>query len=845
MPAVPATASTLYLINSQRLGDLYGSVAEGDVWTKLLALAGRSDAAGGAVIPLESNGAVATAYSSWTASGTSYCSPGKANDVVRAIGKLLDQIVTPSVKYVVIVGDDTLVPYGRVLDNTSFANERGYVTTFIGSLTRNQYMTAYGLGFLPTDDPYGDVNYTGTGPYVPELATGRLVEKPAEITAQIDQYIQKSGAIAPANALVTGYDFLKDGATRISTAHKSKLGAANVTELINDTWSKADLISAMFPTIVPVSQIDSINAHYDHYRSLPADENAANRETILYTTADVAARGASAVNGRVIYTLGCHSALAVSDFVVADALKPDWAQVYAAGGALVYMGNTGYGLGDTVAVAYSERLNALFAERLDGSMTVGQALAFAKQEYSAIPTLSGYDLKVLDQATMYGLPMLRLGTGAAPTAPLPAQTTTDASTGLASTSFSVSPSFTKVTTSLGSYYTVNGDAVFENRYPVEPFTILDVTQPNLVAHGAVVSAATSTQEDSFDVVFSRVVDDLSSLSPELVGDVSFPTKLQAIGTLATPLGTRQRLVLFAGQFRSSGLSSAGIGTQRRFTALAGNVLFAPATAKDFRPASFGPVQVTKAGATVGFAVDVTDLDENGNAGTVKRVFALYKDGADGTWKTAEFSQVGNRWSGAGPLSSNSVEWFIQAVDASGNVGVTSNKALVESVTPPVPTGSIAAHPSGAQTNGWYPESVSVTIDGAPGISYSVDGSPFTPGSFSDGERNRRALARFPGQRWLARDARDPDRRHRSGRLRQLQLRVRSGSAAGLLRRRLRHRHLHGAAARHGLDRCEDRARPRRGPRRAELRRRPALHGHGVSVQSVLSRRSTTTAFSTP
>ena len=39
--------------------------------------------------------------------------------------------------------------------------------------------------------------------------------------------------------------------------------------------------------------------------------------------------------------MGCHSALPVSDFVVGDVLKPDWAQAYAQTGAVVYMGNTG------------------------------------------------------------------------------------------------------------------------------------------------------------------------------------------------------------------------------------------------------------------------------------------------------------------------------------------------------------------------------------------------------------------------------------------------------------------------------------------------------------------------
>ena len=53
MPVVPATANTLYLFASKRFGDLYGLQAENDVWARLQTLAGRSDAAGGAVIPVD------------------------------------------------------------------------------------------------------------------------------------------------------------------------------------------------------------------------------------------------------------------------------------------------------------------------------------------------------------------------------------------------------------------------------------------------------------------------------------------------------------------------------------------------------------------------------------------------------------------------------------------------------------------------------------------------------------------------------------------------------------------------------------------------------------------------
>ena len=719
MPIVPANASTLYLFASKRFGDLYGLQAENDVWNGLQTLAARTDAAGGAVIPVDANAAVLSALA---ARATDPCSAAKANDVVRAVGTLLDdpQIVRPSVKYIVVVGDDAAgVPFGRILDNTAFANERGYTSTFFGN-ANNQYLSTYARGFLPTDDPLGDVNYAGTGPYVPELAVGRLVETPSEILAQVNQYVTRNGAIAPAKALTTGYDFLSDGASRIRASFAARLGPANSQALINDSWSKFDVLNAMFPSANP-PQIVSLNAHYDHFRALPADENAAQRESILLRSADLVGRSTS---GRVIFTMGCHSALPVSDFVAGDPLKADWSQSFAGAGAIVYMGNTGYGLGDTAAVLYSEKLNVLFADRLDGSMTVGQALAFAKQEYSATPTQSGYHLKVIDQATMMGLPMYRVGTGAPPVPPTPPVPTTDSATGLPSTSFSVTPSFTRVDTAVGSYY-VSDDSFAENRRPIEPTTKLDITQPGLVAHGALITGLTSVDQTGFNAAFSRVVEDLSAFSPELVGDVIFPTKLQWIGTVATPIGTRQRLGLFTGQFRSDGIPEAqGIGIQRRFTSLSGTVFYTPANVTDFSPPSFGPVTVSQVGGNVAFDVDITD---NGGVTNVKRVLTLYKD-ATGLWKSIEMSQSSSRWTGAGPLVGTGVEWFIQAVDGSGNVAVTSNKSAGKSVSVEPPIGTIQAQPSGPQTNGWFTDSVPVTISGAPGITYSLDGAPFTPGT---------------------------------------------------------------------------------------------------------------------
>ena len=180
---------TLYLVNSKRYGDLFGVANENAMWSKLGTLANRpvGDPARGTVIPVDAVPGVAAALTPWVNDDDGPCSPGKNNDVVRAVGAYLDTIMTPY-KYIVIVGDWTVLPAGLVPDNTLFANERDYASTFYGT-ENTQYLSSYALGYLPTDDPYGDTSYSGHGAYIPEVAVGRLVETHNNIMGQLDQYI--------------------------------------------------------------------------------------------------------------------------------------------------------------------------------------------------------------------------------------------------------------------------------------------------------------------------------------------------------------------------------------------------------------------------------------------------------------------------------------------------------------------------------------------------------------------------------------------------------------------------------------------------------------------------------
>lgn len=735
---VNAGTQTLFLVDEQRLISTFGSTATSSLMTKLNALAARTDV-NGVVVRVENGPGVAAAYNAWDATP---CSPQLANNVVRSIGSYLDSLenTAVNVKYVVVVGGDDIVPFARTADETEVANERTYRESL--GTTNNEYLGSIGSGFLLTDDVWGEKGaptFLGHELFVPEQAVGRLVESPADITKTIDNYTASNGLLTPTSSLVTGYDFLTDGAQSINQPFAAGFGA-NAKTLISETWDRTAFLNALFPASGAAPVLNSLNAHFDHRRLLPAAENAASRQTNLVTTSDITSRGATIMTGRLGFSLGCHSGLVVSDaiFGAANLLRSDWAQAMLGAGAAGWIGNTGYGLGDTTDVAYSERLHSLFARKLDGTLTVGQALEQAKQDYlGTLAVMSPYDAKVMMEATLYGLPMLRLGSGVPPTPPPPPPLHTDPATNLQATSFDVSPTFTPVTTANGKYYKADNGFQSTPRRPLEPLVSLDVTQPGtLVAHGAMINLLNSpaADETNFNAVFSQVTTDNSADDPTLAGVNTFPSKIQAISTFSGVSTRKQRLNLIVGLFRSDGPTLAGIGTHRRYTRVAGDVLYS--TSNDWTPPTLGELQTLRVGTlgNIGLATTVTDLDQNGAPGTVKEVVVLYRD-CNGVWRTSTMSPAGgNRWAGGGlvtPAGCQNIDYYLEAADAAGNVAVSSKKVQVEPlVAPPdvVPPGvTPITHTLGGtlSAGGWYTSAVQVTLAAglADPIHYSLDGAP--------------------------------------------------------------------------------------------------------------------------
>src|SRR6185436_705485 len=122
----------------------------------------------------------------------------------------------PSVKYLVIVGNDGTIPFFRQADQSLLAPESQYAPP-VRDTSASQASLRNSL--VLTQDPYGAdlfVSYDAQALPLPDVAVGRLVETAGEIVGQIDAFLNMaSTGLVPHSSLVTGYDFLEDVANEV------------------------------------------------------------------------------------------------------------------------------------------------------------------------------------------------------------------------------------------------------------------------------------------------------------------------------------------------------------------------------------------------------------------------------------------------------------------------------------------------------------------------------------------------------------------------------------------------------------------------------------------------------
>ncbi len=436
-------------------------------------------------------------------------------------------------------------------------------------------------------------------------------------------------------------------------------------------------------------------------------------------------------------------------------IRRDWAEAYADQRA-TYAANTGFGLGATDTVAYSEQLMAAFAGHFDGSLSIGQAFAQAKAEYFlGRVNFSAYEQKTTLEATLFGLPFYGIGVAPAavnapppaipvPPSPVPGSSSStspaqspivnDPVSGLRSAEFSVVPTFTRRNGVFGDFFTNAGQVATAMYRPIVSQLSLAATKTGERAHSAFIESLSSTDDSPWNASLLMPTEDKTALSPEpTFTDIGFPSGIPVMATTKTFGGLQSQLNLATSQyFTDDTPGRVGATVMRRWTGIGGRVFYNASTS--YAKPTILTSAATRFGSNVGFNVSVCG---------VVRVFVLFDDlGVAGTTKNwiginlvKDTSPGSCRWTGGTPIVGPNVQYIVQACNSDGNCAMSTNKAHYYQAAPqpPAPTGDISITLSGsgvAGLAGFFSGPVSVNATPSSGSEIRLDGQlrasvPFT------------------------------------------------------------------------------------------------------------------------
>jgi hypothetical protein len=414
-----------------------------------------------------------------------------------------------------------------------------------------------------------------------------------------------------------------------------------------------------------------VNGHYNHWELAPA--GTITTDTLVPTTV---LPGTAQLANAILFTMGCHAGLNVSDSFptntdTASRLR-DWAQALAQNGAGVYVANTGYGYGDFDTIALSERLMTMFAHNLASDGSIGRKLVLAKQQYFAsIASYDPYAEKALAEATFYGLPFYRIGTGPDPApAPLltPTPTTTPNVTAAPlSFSFTGANALVAHSTPRGRYWSAaDGGVEYLKDRPIEPRVSQEVTAVGTQrAHGILIDALqTHDVAGNVDPLIATPMIDLAAHEPESkVTDVTFPATFATLNHWTAFGQNHDQIVVVPGQTREG-------TTQRLVDSIDTRVLYSTST--DFTAPLFTQVGSVVNGSTATLFARTSDP-----AG-IPLVRAYFTQGGSG-WTFVTLTQQGTSDLYVGTATGITVpklESAFLAEDGAGNVGYTTDKGFL-------------------------------------------------------------------------------------------------------------------------------------------------------------------------
>lgn len=674
LPTVdPSSVRTLVLVNRQRLAALYGNSQTGAVMAKLYELADNPQVSG-AVVQVEQDPAVAAAYADWTASQSSLENNDLANAVAGAIRNavLAFSHNAPDLQYLVIVGDDRVIPFRRIAEGTLSTQEQEYAADVSADTT---VAAALAQDLILTDDYYADrepSTWKGNEIYLPDYAAGRLIEEPEEIIAFIDSFLAD-----PVNdvskVLVTGYDFIQDSADLMETLFEND--DMSTDTLIGTFW-QGDALRQKQLEAVTRFDLQSINGHSTHVSTGTPDLNDIQASEVVSASADL--------TGALVYAVGCHAGLN-------DPGQLDLPQAFVKKGAN-YVGNTGYGWGGG-GIVYSEALMRNFTRELlrDTQAEIGPALVAAKQKYWDRAFIFGaYDAKVLMQSTLYGLPMAEITSGgtlseddpfpSADTEVQPPSAFGDVNRGTLSYGLPGSfGAFGESSTNEGDVVDLDNNTYFSAGAPVQPHFYADVTAPAAGSlRGLIFRGGVYTDVTTFDPVIAQAQNEyvLDSTEPGFQGSGWFPQMPFALQRSTGGAASADTVVLSLGQFDQH------TGTERLYDRMSLDTFYSDS--QDQTPPAILFVDgVLDEDAGQG-EIKVETQDDSG----ISQVVVAYTDNplsGQGEWNSVDltFRPATQKWSGT-ITGTVKTRYFVQVVDAAGNVAVNDNKGQYHPLQAPLP-----------------------------------------------------------------------------------------------------------------------------------------------------------------
>jgi hypothetical protein len=695
LPTATAGTKALFLINRQRMAALYGVPAVEDLLAGDSPLRTVAAQVGGIVVPVDGDPGVRNAYAQWDANR---CSVDRANEVVRKINDVIKtyrQAAPSTLKHIVMLGSDEAIPMYRQDDLTSLSPELDEASdlAFTNANTPNGIRTnalyaSAAQNTVLTDGAYGaftQLKWLGHDLPLAQTPVARLLESPAEIKGQFQQFVDSNGLLSSSRELTTGYDFLTDGANDIQSALTSpnRFPGISGDTLISATgaasqWTAGDFrrkffgVDASNNVVADVPDIVSPNAHYNHWLAQPAGPASITSLSQMVTSGDVPA--AARMQGRVVFTMGCHGGLNVPSTLPGDPARlNDWAQRYLQSETAVYIANTGFGYGDTVTVALTERLLKLFAQKLNSAnTTVGEQWIDALQTYYL--TAGDYDVfdeKAMIEATFYGLPFYKFAgspTSSPPAQPNPGPADADGVETAALAAIAPSPSPKSLTDGRKWWESTAGTLNVPYR-PIQPLRSEEVTVDGKSARGVWIRSLQT--HDVLNVkpllAYPRVDSQLREPDPNFRGTF-WPANVVSLLRTKSLGQERASVVVKAGQFRPNTTGNLALGTERLVDSIGLDVAYSNATDQT-------PPEILQAGGVIHDGKTTFFVRLKDAAGTIKKVAVLYNTGTAASWTFLSLNAPvsGDLWTADVPGLTTPTHIIGEALKKNGTVGFGANK----------------------------------------------------------------------------------------------------------------------------------------------------------------------------